>query len=321
MSLSLKYHFALIGLSSFLFSPSLCFGQVSVVTTPIYGFCTITAPAGGSVVAPVFVQNSIYSGVVSISGSTFLAAGITANALAPTSYTDRPNTPRYYVEITSGTYAGYTSDVESNDANGITVYGLPNVLNGQSGVTIAVRPHFTLGDMTNVSSGLSALTDTFTLYQGKNAQSSYYYSGGGVVGGDYTTPSGQIVVYPGSGVLLNNSGNASFTFSGLVKTNQTVVPVYSGINLLAPLDPSGTTVMTSENLTSGLQPYIDSVSLVANDGTLVTKPFYSDGSQLLDQNYAPVNPVSAPIVTSGNGFFVNALQNSLWVNLSALSSY
>ena len=310
---------AVLGL--LLAAPAVGYSQQSPVTGAIYGYNTFAAPSGGSVVSQGFVKNSVYSGAVTVSGSTFLATGITVNSLAPTAYSDRPNAPRYYVEITTGAYAGTSYDVESNDSNGITVFGLPGDLNGQSNIVIAVRPHYTLGDLANASTGLSTFTDTFTLYQGNNSQSSYYFSGNGVVGGDYLTPESQTVLYPGTGALLNNSGNATFTVSGLVKTNQTVVPVYAGVNLLAPVDPSGTTSMTSENLALILQPYSDSVSLVATDGSLATTPFYSDGSQLLDQNYAPLNPAGAPVVAVGNGFFVNTSQNGLWTNLKILTSY
>ena len=320
MNISFKHFFAPICFGIFLSIPGFCFSQTAVVTAGIFGFNTITAPVGGRVIAPVFVKNSVYSGAVPVSGSTFLAAGIASNSLSPSSFTDRPNAPRYYVEITSGSFAGNIYDVAGNDTNGITVYGLPSALNGQSNITIAVRPHFTLGDLASASSGLIPYSDALSLYQTNSSQSTYIYSGSGMVDGNNMSAD-QVVLYPGSGALLNNSGSASFTFSGLVKTNQTIVPVFAGVTLVAPLDPTGTTTINSENLATILQPYVDAVSLVATDGSLGTTPFYSDGTQLLDQNYSPLDPSVAPIVASGNGFFINATQNRLWTNASALSSY
>ena len=320
MNHSFKHIVAPLCCGLILASSGFCFSQTTVVTAGIYGFSTISAPVGGRVIAPVFVKNSVYSGAVPVSGNTFLAAGIASNSLSPSSFSDRPNAPRYYVEITSGIYAGNIYDVAGNDTNGITVYGLPSTLNGQSNIAIAVRPHFTLGDLASASSGLSAYSDALSLYQTNSGQSTYIYSGTGVVDGNNATAD-QIVLYPGSGALLNNSGNASFTFSGLVKTNQTVVPIYAGVTLVAPIDPTGTTTIYSENLAAILQPYVEAVSLVATDGSLGTTPFYSDGTQLLDQNYSPLDPSVAPIVSSGNGFFINTTQNRLWTNASAVNSY
>ena len=320
MNISFKQVIAPLCFGLILTTSDFCFSQTSVVTAGIYGFSRISAPVGGRVIAPVLVKNSVYSGAVPVSGSTFLAAGIASNSLSPSSFSDRPNAPRYYVEITSGIYAGNIYDVAGNDTNGITVYGLPSALNGQSHITISVRPHFTLGDLASASSGLSAYSDALSLYQINSGQSTYIYSGSGVVDGNNATAD-QIVIYPGSGALINNSRSASFTFSGLVKTNQTVVPIYAGVTLVAPLDPTGTTTINSENLLPILHPYVDAVSLVATDGSLGTTPFYSDGTQLLDQNYSPLDPSVAPIVSSGNGFFINTTQNRLWTNASAVNSY
>jgi hypothetical protein len=193
----------------------------SPVTAGIYGYQTVSAPAGGRIVAPVFVKDAVLSASSSVSGSTFAVAGLVANAYGPTSYNDRPNAARYYLEITGGAYAGNAYDVVSNTTGGITVSGLPGALNGQSNVPIVLRPHVTLSDLAGGSSGLTDYSDSFTIYGSGNAVSTYIYTSTGVVGDDYTTPSGHIVVYPGSAVLLNNGGTASFVLGGNVKTGQT----------------------------------------------------------------------------------------------------
>ena len=291
--------------------------QTVSVTTGSVGYSKATVHAGGGVVAPVFVKQAVYTSVATVSGQTFTASNLTANSYGPTTYNDRPNAPRYYVEITSGSYSGYAYDVQANASNSITVYGLPGALNGQTNVSIALRPHTTLGDLAAASSGLSDYSDFLTLYQSNNAKSSYVYTSSGVVGDDYYTPCDQVVIYPGTGVLLNNSYNASFTFGGAVKTNPTVVPVYAGETLLAPLDPQGGKRITALNLAGLLDAYSDAVALYSTSGDLGITAFYSDGSDLLDESYASVNPASAPVVAVGNGFIINTGSDRTWTNLTS----
>lgn len=293
---------------------SILAAQTGVVTVGIYGYTTVQASAGGRVVAPVFVKDSIYAGYASIAGNTFSATGLTGSALGPTSYTDRPNAPRYYLEILSGAFAGYTYDITANDTNTITVFGLPIALDGQTGVSITVRPHVTLGDLANASSGLVYLADAFTLYRSNSVKSSYYYASSGVVGDDFATPADQAVIYPGTGVIVNNVNSASFILCGAVMTNQLVVPIHAGETLIAPVAPMAGKV-SAQNLASILDPYSDSASLIGTNGALGILSFYSDGSSLLDQNYSPVNPSNAPDVVTANGFIINASSERSWTNL------
>ena len=286
----------------------------TVVTLGTCGYTTVQAPAGGRVVAPVFVKDAVYKGYASITGGMFSASGVTASTLGPTSYTDRPNAPRYYLEILSGAFAGYAYDVAANDTNSITVSGLPGALDGQSNVSIAVHPHVTLGDLANASSGLVYLTDAFTLYQSNNVKSSYYFNNPGVVGDDFRTPADQVVIYPGTGVVVNNVNGASFKPGGVLMTSQLVVPIHAGETLIAPVSPLPAKI-SDLSLPGSLDPYSDSVSLITTDGALGILSFYSDGSSLLDQNYSPVIPANAPNVVAGNGIIINAGSERTWTNI------
>jgi hypothetical protein len=283
---------------------------VTVTTDPV-GYCNVTVAAGGGVAAPVFVKPAVYTGTAGFSGTQLSATGLTANSYGPTSFNDRPNAARYYVEITSGSYAGYTFDVTGNSSNSITVAGLPAELDGQSNVAIALRPHTTLGDLATASSGLTDYSDALTLYYSNNLKSSYFYTGSGILGDDYSTPCNQVVIYPGNGVLLNNGAIANFAQAGVVKTTPTVVSIPSGESLIAPVNPMGARI-SDLNLAPVLDPYTAAASLVSTTGNLGITSFYSDGSSLLDENYNPVNSTNAPIVAAGNGIIINTGNPSNW---------
>lgn len=280
-------------------------------TTVVVGCSRIDLPAGGRVVTPVFVKSSVYTGNGIVSGKTIGAAGLTPNALQPTTFADRPNYPTHYLEITSGTYAGYSYDVSSNSSGSVTLYDFPAELNAQT-VSLTIRPHITLGDIAAGVSGLVDYADILTLYKSGNRQSSYYYIYPGFVGDDYSTPADHVVVYPGTAVLFNNGGPANITLNGQVKTTPTVVPIYSGVSLVGPLDPQGGAPLTSMNLAAVMEPYSGVGSILSTTGNLTGGSFYSDGISPLDENYEPFSSATAPLLSIGNGFLVNSGGDSFW---------
>ena len=99
-----------------------------------------------------------------------------------------------------------------------------------------------------------------------------------------------------------------------------MVPLNAGTTLVGPLNPMGGLNVTSINLASAIAPYTDSASLIASDGSLGITSFYSDGSSLLDSNYTLLTSNASPTVRVGNGFLVNAGQNSVWTAPSVLSN-
>ena len=276
----------------------------------IVGYSKVDVAAGGGVVAPVFVKSAVFTGSSTISGQTF--SGSFSSALNPTSFSDRPNFPTHYVEITSGTNEGLVFDVDSASGSGIVVTGIPTALNGQT-VSIVVRPHVTLGDIAGQSSGLADFSDAITVYRENNVKSSYIYTTTGVVGDDYSTPSDHVVVYPGYAVIFNTLGSSTFTLTGEVKTTKTRVPLFAGETLIAPIDPQGGKMVSQLNLAGALEGYTDAISLVSTTGDLSLNSFYSDGAtDMLDENYTPVDGTTDKVVNAGNGFIVNTLTDRTW---------
>jgi len=289
--------------------------QTTTATGSVEGYSSVSLVPGGSALVPVFVNPSAYSASTTVSGQSFTATGLTPGAFNTVS-----GNATYFVEITSGAYTGYYYDVLSNSATSITVAGLPGALTGQS-VNIMVRPHTTLGSIANNSAGFASLQDAFTQYQSNNQVASYYYNSGGVVEGDFATPANGVTVPPGTGILVNNIGSATVTFIGEVDTNQYVVSMNAGTTLVGPLDPQGGNSLTNMNLAPALASYgTDSGSLLASDGSLNITSFYSDGTTLLDGNFQPFTSSNAPVVSLGNGFFINASASEYWTNLSVLSN-
>lgn len=295
--------------------PALSFGQT--VSTPIVGFSKFDAPSGGRIVAPVFVKAPTFSGTSTITGQTF--SGSFTSALNPTSFSDRPNYPTHYVEIVSGANEGLTFDVISAGSSGITVSGVPSGLNGTS-VSIVVRPHITLSDLAASGTGLQDFNDAITIFRENNQKASYIYTSSGVVADDYSTPADHVVIYPGTGVVLNNGATVSFTFSGQVKTTKTIVPIYSGETIVAPVDPQGGKKVSQLNIAGALVPFSDAFSVVSTSGDLAASSFYSDGAAVLDENYTPVSGAADLSLGVGNGLIINANGDASWVAISPLGN-
>jgi len=286
----------------------------TTVTSDIVGYSKLDIPVGGRLIAPVFVMPAVFTGSATIaSGVLSISGGLTPNALNQTSFNDRPNFPKYYAKVTSsGSKEGLVLDVVSNTASTITVSGA----SGLSGaLSIEVVPHYTLLDFANKSSGLLPYIDAVTFYDSGNAKRTYYYTGSGFVADDYATPADQVVVYPASGFILNAGAISSVTMTGRVNQTKTLVPVYAGESIVAPIDPSGITKIASSNLGSAMAPYIDAASAVLLDGSLATTTYYTDGVSMLNDSYTALdaNAADTPKVAAGNGFIVNANADGYWV--------
>lgn len=283
----------------------------SSVVSDAGGFSKVAVPPGGRVVAPLFANPPLFQAGVAVNGQTLSVSGLTAsswNALSP-------GTPGYYAEVVSGPFEGMRFDILSNSAGAITIAGDASALNGQTNLPVCVRRHTTLGGLASSSTGLSDYSDAFTLYRSNNVKASYYYTSSGVLADDYATPADQTVIPPGAAVILNSQGSATITFSGHVKPNRTMVPLFAGENLVAPVDPVGGARLTAQNLASSLAPRRDMASLISVDGRFSSTRFYSDGSSILDSSFAPVSTNSAPSLSVGNGFVITASSAGTWTNL------
>lgn len=294
--------------------------QAQTVSTPIVGFSKLSISAGGRLISPVFNKSPKYQGSASVASGVFTVSGLTAGALAPTSYTDRNNYPTHYVKVTSaGAYQGLVLDVSANTTTSITVADAPLGLSGN--VSITVIPHYTLLDLATQSADLSPYQDAVTFYDAGNNKRTYYYTGDadGFIADDYSTPANNVVIYPGSGVILNAAAASSVTMTGNVNTTQTIVPIYAGESIVATIDPSGVSKVAGVNLAAALSPYTDSANELLLNGSLATTTYYSDGSDMLNESYDVVPLVSSPSIASGNGFIVNAVADSQWIQPSVIN--
>ncbi|MEY5062743.1 MAG: hypothetical protein RLZZ112_707 [Verrucomicrobiota bacterium] len=239
-----KIHFlTILGLAS-----TVAFVQAQTTSySEIVGYSKVSVPSGTRAVVPGFVKAAVFSGAGAVSGQTVVSSGLTANALKPTEFSSgAPNFPTHYLEITAGTYEGYSFDVLSNTASGVTVSGLPTALNGTT-ISYVIRPHLTLGDID--SSGLPDGSVVLNIFNNPTvAASSYLYdSGGNWYDGSGSFLMNHAVIYPGTGVSLNNSsGQFEVSFTGVVKANKTAIPVYQNAtqNLVGPMNPSTSTSLT-----------------------------------------------------------------------------
>jgi hypothetical protein len=283
------------------------------VSTPIVGFSKVSAPSGTIVVVPSFVKANRFQGAVTLSGQTFAVTGFAANQLAPSAHTDgRPNYPKAYVEITSGTFEGTVLDILSNTTSSVTVSGAPPELNGQS-VSIAIRDHFTLDDLAQGQAGLVDYDSGVTLYNSDGTTSIRYYATGSWVADDYSTPAGNTIIYPGQGITLS-SAPATLTLSGNVKQTKTVIPLYSGgvVNLVGPGNPSGSDSLNAVNIASALAPYDDGINSFSSNGLMtIAETYYSDGAVILNSSYEPLP--SPAYVASNSGFVVTVSSPKTWV--------
>jgi len=184
--------------------------QTSIAYSPVYGYDTMSFPGGWCLVTNPFINPSIYSGNAVVDGTTF-----TINNILTNNITDIP----YYVEVISTNYNGYIFDITTNTKNIITATNVPPELQGQT-LAISVRQHTTLQEFVSNSTGFEDYSDALSTPDGNGGCVTYIYISNGIVSGDFVTPADNTILYPGEGLIINNSGNISFTFCGeLVYTN------------------------------------------------------------------------------------------------------
>ena len=277
----------------------------------VVGYSKISAAAGTVAVTPGFVKAAKFSGSATITGQSLNISGLTADSLNASSYGDRPNYPTHYVEITSGTYEGYSFDIVSNTASSVTAQNIPSALNGQS-VSVVIRPHFVLDDIASAS--MADYADAVNLINPDGSTSTRFYAGGSWIAEDFSTPAGHTVIYPGQAVVLS-TGGASITTQGVVKATKTAIPLYAAaVNFVGPLNPSGNTLVNSLGIAGGLTPYADGINVFSSDGNLTaTATYFSDGSSILDSGFSPLDPNATDNVQVNSGFAVSVASDTYWV--------
>ncbi len=168
----------------------------------------------------------------------------------------------FYVEVTDGAFEGHRFDIDTADANSITVpedaeltslaspfNTLAGTLPDLSGATIVVRKHRTLDDLLPVNELTAninqALADQVTLWNGTQFVCYYLYFASPnrwvEVGDNTLTDAGGTLVPPGHGMFVLSRAPKTITAHGQVRANNFVRPLAAGNNLVGggyPLDQS-----------------------------------------------------------------------------------
>ena len=276
------------------------------VSTPIVGFSKVTVPVGTRAVVPGFVKAAVISGSGLVAGQNVSTSGLTANALQPTSFGDRPNYPTHYLEITSGAYEGYSFDVSGNTSTSVTVSGLPSALNGTT-INYVLRPHLTLGDIdsSNLPDGNVILNifnnpDVATVTYLYDSAGTWYDSNGNTI-------MNHAVIYPGTGISLNNSASQfQLNFSGQVKATKTVVPLYKQavVNFVGPMNPGTTSTFTSWAAPLPVDSIANIMSVSGNNGVSLSLLTDLGSTVLYDGNGDTLSSVS---IDGQNAFGISAM--------------
>ena len=288
-------------------------GAQTTVSTPIVGFSKVTVPAGTRAVVPGFVKPSVFSGSGTVTGQSIAATGLTAGAFQPTQLSSgAPNFPTHYVEIISGSYEGYSFDIDSNTTSAVTVSGLPGALNGTS-VSYVIRPHLTVGDI-----DYAALPDgqvVVNVYNNPNlpATTYLYDSGGNWYDGSGSFLMNHAVIYPGTGISLNNSSTSfEIKFMGQVKPTKTAVPVYAAasVNLVGPMNPSASSVLSQWAAALPDQTVANILSTTGDNGVSLTLLTDTGSTALYDGGG---NPLSQVALDGQNAFGMSAMTQDGYV--------
>jgi hypothetical protein len=292
-------------------------GNAATVTSDIVGYSKISAPSGTVTIVHGFVKAAKFTGPAIVSGQSFAVSGFSAGALNTSTYSDRPNYPTHYVEITSGPYEGYAYDIVSNSGTSITASEVPFELSGQT-VSVAVRAHVTLDDIASPS--MADYSDAVNLVNPDGTATTRFYASGSWVAEDYSSPAGHTVLYPGQ-ALSFSSGGATITTTGVVKATKTAVPLYAAaVNFVGPLSPSGDTKMNVLQIAPYLAPYGDGFNAFTNDGNMTTAAtYYSDGAAILDAGYSALNPSATDSIGTNTGFAVSVTADTYWIMPSPLN--
>jgi hypothetical protein len=193
----------------FLISIMSCNAQAVISYSSVIGYEKFLFSPYENVLTSPFINQPIYSGNATVSNNTFIINSIITNNISQTPY---------YVEITSTNYNGYIFDILSNNQTFITVQDIPKELQSQL-VSINIRPHVTLGQFINGSSGFQDYSDALTLTNINGNFISFYYTSDGIVADDYFTPANNTIIYPNNNVIINNCGNISIILYGEVINN------------------------------------------------------------------------------------------------------
>ncbi|MEO0795328.1 MAG: hypothetical protein AAFX93_09210 [Verrucomicrobiota bacterium] len=270
--------------------------QDPVVATDPVGVVNMVIPSGNSLVSPVFVENPSFSGmstslVEGVDSTTItFEATLTPSAFAPGAF------PTYYAEVSSGSAEGFSFDVLSNTATTVVVDGLLITDFGLSqNETFIVRKHVTL-DSFFAGSAL-ARRDSVTFFNSDGTSETIQFDGSEWDNGEGLRP-----IYPGTGFLTALRSDVEVTTDGMVKTTDTIIPIYNTGGVINLVTTASAVEVTLESL--GLEGQLqrrDSIEFFepGSLALIARLEVQSDGSLL---------PVEGSIddISAGEPFLVNS---------------
>lgn len=176
----------------------------------------------------------------------------------------------YAMEITSGSYEGFSADIASWTGQTITLEEniesggvLPGTFNG-SRISIRELPTlasiFGTDNSAGLKSGTIATADLIYIYASGSFSKYYYFPGGFGQAAEWRdeagNEAGSTSIHFGDGLIIQTSDTApkSIYVSGSVKLGPTNVPIYPGFNLVSNPSPvDGRLTLANSGLQSGLQ--------------------------------------------------------------------
>jgi hypothetical protein len=132
---------------------------------------------------------------------------------------------------------------------------------------------------------------------------------------DSTAPSNDVVISPGSCVLVKRIGTSALTFtsSGEVKTNKTEVDIYPGFNYLGTMQAAsgtfGNSGLASQlNLWDGIGLDYDELQVVLQDQSTVAYAAIDDGGPIM-YSITGDAPAADEVLNGGIGMFLKRTGN------------
>lgn len=281
------------------------------VSTPVVGFTKSNFASGTTGLGVGFIKSDVYSGVA----SSVTATTLTASAASFGSFGPVGGLPSHYVEIKSGPLQGLVADIVSNTGTVLTVDGNLASIAGST-PSFSVRPHQKVSNLFAGNSSLSDYVDTVTLYNSDGTSTALLRDSSSATGwvDPVSFAVADAIVYPGQAFLLNAAGSGNVTFSGVVKTTPTLIPLYAnGVNYVTAGNPGSNPALQSSGIGTNLAGYVDTVATFRTDGS------FGENSNFLwaggtDGFIDPVtfSPVTGATLPGTGAILVNVSADANW---------
>jgi len=269
-----------------------------VAECDIVGTCEYEIPQGNSLWSIPFVNDTSFSGrVVDLTwdasiGETLIT--VNTDTLSPGTFLN------HYLEFGDGPEAGFNLDISSNSNGEIWVTGDATAEGLSVGDRIIVRAHVTMDSAFPDGNGFVPFVDMISLFNSESGRLDLFWNPmDGLWMDELGTPHNDAVIRPGQGFLIFSSESTNIKFGGQgnlshVKTSPTLSLIETNsINLIGLSNPffGESTSLIDLGLAESLDPFLDSLSLFSNDGSLDLI-----GTYLSDGGFLNSPPAPSPLV-------------------------